>query len=532
MTAVLTASDEGPAVDEAQAPWRDRLQPLVGPGGWWATLAVGVLAGLLRFLRLALPYNGDMHGKVFDELYYVCDARGLMRAGVELQTLKNGDCTPSGAGGSYVVHPPLGKWLIAGGMQVFGENPFGWRFASALVGTLSVVLVVRAGRRMTGSTLLGVFAGIVLSLDGLHLVQSRIATLDIFLSFWIVAAFACLLVDRDDLRARLARVSDAELTGWGPRLGFRRWRVLTGICLGCALATKWSGVYYVLVLLVLAVIWEVGARRAAGIRAPFRATAGRSTALLAGTLVLLPLAVYILSWSGWFLTDDGYYRHWATDPGGGFAHHPEAPLASLLQHFPDALQSWLWYHREVLRFHDGLSSPHPYQSHALGWLVLARPISYYYPPGIIRGQYGCQADSCAREVLALGNPVIWWCAVPVLIACVWLWISKRDWRAGALVVLTLAAIVPWIRDDLRGRTMFLFYALPAVPFMALATALVAGAIMGGRQASRERRQLGGIAVGLYLVLVVLAFMWFYPVWTAQTIPYASWHHRMWFGSWI
>lgn len=538
MTAVLTAPDEGSPVEEPpRAAWRDRLQPLIGPGGWWATLAVGLLAGLLRFIRLDLPYNTGAHGKVFDELYYVCDARGLMRAGVELKTFSSdrmdpGNCTSIGDGGSYVVHPPLGKWLIAGGMEIFGDNPFGWRFASALVGTLSVIMIVRAGRRMTGSTLLGVFAGVVLSLDGLHLVQSRIATLDIFLSFWIVAAFTCLLVDRDDLRSRLARASDAELRGWGPSLGIRRWRVLAGISLGCALATKWSGVYYVLVMLVLAVIWEVGARRSAGIRAPFRSAVARSTPLIVGTLVLLPMAVYVLSWSGWFLTDDGFYRDWATSPDGDFANHPEAPLASLLQYFPDSLQSWLWYHYKVLEFHDSLSTPHPYQSHAIGWLFLARPISYYYPPGLKQGDYGCDANSCAREVLALGNPVIWWTAIAVLIACVWLWASKRDWRAGALVVLTLASIVPWFRDDLRERTMFLFYALPAVPFMALATALVAGWVLGGPHATRERRQLGGLVVGAYLVLVVLAFMWFYPVWTAQTLPYSSWKDRMFFGSWI
>lgn len=532
MTAVLSAPASGePRRAEKREPWRSRLQPLAGPGGWWATLAVGLLAGLLRFIRLDIPFNGGMNGKIFDELYYVCDAVGLLDAGVELVVEGDGDCTPTGEGGAYVVHPPLGKWLIAIGIKIFGEDPFGWRFASAVVGTLSVILIVRAGRRMTGSTLLGVLAGLVLSLDGLHLVQSRIATLDIFLMFWVVAAFTALLIDRDVLRARLAGLPPDALVGWGPRLGVRRWQVVAGLCLGAAIATKWSAIYYLGVLVVLAVVFEVGARRSAGLRAPVRATLARSGPMLAGLLVLLPFAVYVMSWTGWFVSDVGFYRNWASEPGGGWSDQ-DAPLASVLGLLPDGVQSWLWYHREILRFHEGLSSPHPYQSHALGWLVLARPVSYYYPPDIGPGEYGCDAAACAREVLALGNPVIWWAGLAVLVACLWLWAAKRDWRAGTLVVLWLTAILPWIPNDLNERTMFLFYALPAVPFMALATALVAGWALGGPGATAQRRRYGGLAVGSYLVLVVLAFMWFYPVWTAQTIPLDAWRDRMWFGSWI
>ena len=510
MTAVLQAPVHEPEPVPPGAPARGRL--LAGAGGWPAALAVTLLAGVLRFVRLDLPYNADVAGKVFDEVYYACDALNLLRYGVEHVTEGGdaaGECRPTG-GGSFVVHPPLGKWAIALGIRLFGNDTFGWRSAAAVAGTLTVLLVVRIGRRLTGSTLLGCLAGLVLALDGLHFVQSRIAMLDVFLVLWTTAAVACLLVDRDAVRARLAA---------GAPSGPRPWRWGAGLCLGAALATKWSAVYYVVLLGLLALLWEVAARRGTGARRPWRTTLRRSAAGLVGTFGLLPVAVYLVSWVGWFRSDLGWDRFSARDSPSAW------PV-------PDALRSLWHYHVEMYEFHSRLSSPHPYESHPAGWLLLARPVSYYYPLDLGPGEYGCAAQSCAREVLAIGNPVLWWATVPVLVALLWRWVSRRDWRAGALVALVLASVLPWVRDDLRERTMFVFYALPAVPFMALAAALVAGWALGGADVSRRRRWLGAAAVGLWTASVVLAFAFFYPVLAAQTIPYDAWADRMWFPSWI
>jgi dolichyl-phosphate-mannose--protein O-mannosyl transferase len=299
--------------------------------------------------------------------------------------------------------------------------------------------------------------------------------LDVFLTAWVVGAFACLVADRDAVRRRLARAE--HLTGWGPGLGLRPWQLGAGLCLGAGLATKWSAVYYLVVLVLLAFAWEVGARRTAGVRAPVRAT-------VLGALV------------------------------------------------PDALRSLWQYHSAQFSFHDDLRTKHNYASHPAGWLLLARPVSYYYPSDIGPGEYGCAAESCAREVLALGTPAIWWASIPMLVALLWLWVSRRDWRAGAALVLALTAIVPWIRDDLDGRTMFLFYALPGLPFLCLGLALVAGWAIGGADASLGRRRAGIALAAGHLGLVIVNFAWLYPVLAARTLPYDRWYARMWFTSWI
>jgi len=496
----------GPVVSRTPAQRLASLVPADRWLGWIGPGLVTLLAGFLRFNRLSRP-----SGLMFDEVYYAKDAYTLLQHGYELNATGNGP--------GFVVHPPLGKWLIALGEAAFGNNELGWRFAAAVAGTLSVLILARVARRMTGSTLLGCLAGLLLSLDGLHFVSSRISMLDVFLMFWVLAGFACLLADRDLGRSRLARLVDAgrPMQRGGPRLGVRWWRLAAGGCLGAACATKWSGVYYIVAFGLLALAWEVGARRTAGVPAPFRAVLRRETASLLAFLVVVPALAYLASWAGWFLTSGGWDRHFA--PGAGPIGAPVAALRGLWH-----------YHAEALHFHAHLTSRHPYQSHPEGWLLLARPVAYFYTSPKV-GELGCASrNGCSRAVLGIGTPAIWWSSILALVAMVWLWVARRDWRAAAVLGCVSAGIAPWLATP--RRTMFLFYALPTLPFLVLALTLAAGMALGGSTASRVRRAWGAAAVGGYALLVAVNFFYLYPILSAKVIPYASWYSRMWFKNWI
>ena len=125
---------------------------------------------------------------------------------------------------------------------------------------------------MTRSTLLGAIAGILLICDGVSHLQARMGMLDIFMALWVLAAFACLLCDRDQVRARLAtavREGFATESPYGPRIGFRWWRFACGVCLGLTLVTKWDGLYWIAAFTVLTVLWDVTSRRAAGVSRPW-----------------------------------------------------------------------------------------------------------------------------------------------------------------------------------------------------------------------------------------------------------------------
>ncbi|MFL6238663.1 MAG: dolichyl-phosphate-mannose--protein mannosyltransferase [Actinomycetes bacterium] len=533
---------------------RARLTPPMPPDrflGWLLPLLVTGFAAYLRFHRLAIP-----KALVFDEVYYAHDADSLLHHGVELGPTFNHGLNANGQSvNDFIVHPPVGKWMIAVGEWLFPGHPktlggtiypsdtFGWRFSAALVGTLAVLIIARTVRRMTRSTLLGTAAGLLLALDGLEFVQSRIATLDIFLMFWVLAAFACLVADRDWGRRRLA--DRLELIGhpvdYGPRIGFRPWRIGAAVCLGLATGTKWNGALFAVAFAVLVLLWDVGARRTGGSHKPVRAALRHDALPVVLLFFVLVAALYVAAWGGWFATSTGYDRHWASDPGNhSHWHLLFLPLPWIGDAMPKAVRSWMHYQHEIWNFHQSLHPTHadpkyglhPYQSHPQGWLVLERPVSYYFASPQ-SGQSGCKtAGGCSQEILALGTPAIWWASIGALIASVWFWIAKRDWRAGAALLGTGVAILGWIPSEFHHRTMFLFYALPALPFMVIALTLCIGYALAGPDASPTRQLVGASGSGAYLLLVIMNFFYLYPVLAAGVLSYSHWHDRIWFPSWF
>ncbi|MFF3419894.1 dolichyl-phosphate-mannose--protein mannosyltransferase [Streptomyces sp. NPDC002698] len=506
--------------------------------GWVGPLLVTLLAGLLRFWNLGSP-----KAVIFDETYYAKDAWALFHRGYEVNWAKNANDlilqrdghVPVPSDAAYVVHPPVGKYVIGLGEWMFGFNPFGWRFMTALLGTLSVLLLCRIGRRLFRSTFLGCLAGTLMAVDGLHFVMSRTSLLDGVLMFFVLAAFGCLVVDRDKARARLAAALPADGNGFvrpdahiaeTTRLGLRPWRWGAGLMLGLAIGTKWNGLYVLAAFCVMAVLWDVASRRVAGARHPYAASLRHDTGLAFLATVPVALSVYLVSWTGWILSPDngkgGYFRNWAVTDGRG----------GNWTFLPDWLRSLWHYEHEVYKFHVGLSSPHTYQSNPWSWLVLGRPVSYFYESPL-PGKDGCPSDAggkCAREVLALGTPLLWWAACFAILYVLWRWAFRRDWRAGAIACAVAAGYLPWFMY--QERTIFLFYAVVFLPFLCLAVTMMIGAILGPPGAAERRRVIGAAGAGVLVLLILWNFIYFWPLYTGTAIPIEQWRSRMWLDTWV
>jgi dolichyl-phosphate-mannose--protein O-mannosyl transferase len=419
-----------------------------------APILIALASFVLRIINLGLP-----KGFVFDEVYYVDGARDLLKYGVEVDGTKP----------EFIVHPPVGKWLIASGIKLFGDSEFGWRIASAIFGTLLILLFARLVHVLFYSPLLTALGAALMALDGLLLVHSRTALLDLFLTFFTLL---------------------------GVLLWHRNRHIWAGIAFGLAIGCKWSAVYFVAIIGLIAAYQILVTR---DIRKSLKPIVAKF--LQYG---LLPVFVYTLTWTGWFLSDRGWSRQWSSNP----------------------FVSWLHYHSEMLNFHTGLTEKHPYEANPWSWLVMGRPTSFFY-----ESPKGCGAKDCAQEVLALGTPILWWVGTISIAVVIGYWIKSlihhRIDSAANIVVLGIAAgYLPWFA--MQQRTVFSFYAIIVEPFLILAIVYCAKLLLdSGLKPAVSQSIVGGI-----FALNVLCFFFFIPLFTGQVITYEDWHLRMWFESWI
>ena len=416
--------------------------------------AITLISLILRLLHLGTP-----KGFVFDEVYYVDGARDYLAYGVEV----------TGQEPEFVVHPPIGKWLIALGIKLFGDHEFGWRFMGALLGSAMIILIALIAHRLFRNNFLTVAASALMAMDGLALVHSRTALLDIYLSFFVLLATYLFLM---------------------------RWHWWAAIALGLAISTKWSALYY------LALFGVVALYRA------FTQNTGRD--LIRPTLktivqyVLIPISIYIASWSGWFVSSRGWARDFSSN----------------------VITSFLHYHSQMLGFHTGLVQKHSYQANPWSWLIMGRPTSFFYET-----PKNCGADHCSQEVLALGTPALWWLATTAVAVVIGFWIksfaSKRYEPALNVIVTGIAAgYLPWF--FFQKRTMFSFYAIVFEPFLILAIVYCAYIALLHFENKRNTYLLLG-ALGL---IILLNFIFFLPLYTGDVITYDSWQARMWLPSWV
>jgi dolichyl-phosphate-mannose--protein O-mannosyl transferase len=416
--------------------------------------AIALVSLALRLFNLGTP-----KGFVFDEVYYVDGARDYLAHGVEI----------SGADPEFVVHPPIGKWLIALGIKLFGDNEFGWRFMGALLGTAMIVLIALIANRLFRNSYLTIAASALTAMDGLALVHSRTALLDIYLSFFVLLATYFFLA---------------------------RWHWWAGIALGLAVATKWSGLYFLALFAVVALYRAFAHNTGRDLIKPTLKTAAQYG--------LIPLSIYITSWSGWFISSRGWARDYSNN----------------------VITSFLHYHSQMLGFHTGLVEKHSYQSNPWSWLIMGRPTSFYYET-----PKTCGADNCSQEVLALGTPLLWWLGTIALAVVVGFWIRsivvKRYEPPLNLIIGGMAAgYLPWF--FFQERTVFTFYAIVFEPFLILAVTYCAYVVL----MHFENKRNTYVVLGFIAFAIFLNFTFFLPLFTGDVITYDSWQARMWLPSWV
>lgn len=599
------AGAAAPALEGPQPRTREQLRAVLGlpsrlpsrvvtRNGWIATVVTTLIAAFTRLWNLGSP-----HEIMFDETYYVKDAYSIWHLGYEGTWAQNanasfvrGNFSTLSPEASFVVHPPLGKWLIATGMELTGPaSSWGWRLAVALAGIATVFLLCRLVWRLFPSPLLVGLAGLFLAIDGVGITESRIGLLDGFIGLFALAAVYCIVRDRQSQRERIARLLEGTAAGaLAPKAGWRPWMISAGVLLGCACSVKWSGLYLLATIGIMTVIWDGTALRAV------KAKVWKLETLVSrgwgNFMRLVPVAgvTYLLSWFGWFMNPSAYKHGWA-------AAERAAGRGSWL---PDSIADFIEYHRAIYKFHVGLSTPHSYMAKPSGWLLQMRPTSFYWwqsDKALGTNTYQCDTRNCVRAITSIGNIPIWWAAFVAVFVVVAYVALKRDWRGWVVLAGYIGLYLPWFMY--WDRTIFTFYTVAFVPFVVLALTVALGwgiglldgdgvvtagsggsagsgsagatgsagaagadasdgsasddvaaketnakgnlkdelgAYLGGGQVLGKDYDpsmfMGLILTGIIaLAAVVFAFLW-WPIWTAQVVDYNFWLWHMLFKSWI
>jgi dolichyl-phosphate-mannose-protein mannosyltransferase len=439
----------------------------LAPRGWRILAAlplplVGALVFLVSLAAFAPGITGPSH-IYFDETWYVPTAREWLASGILL----------------HPEHPPLAKMLIAAGIKLFGDNPFGWRVMPLLFGAVTVTGVWLWTLALTADVALALFASAITLIDGVIFVQSRIAMLDIFLIGFCVLALAAFTAGENARRR-----GDALL-----------WHLLAGWCLGLAAACKWSG-------------W-----------------------FLAFGLIALKLVVALFRhWRVRFETPtpQDFYDPQAPAIGalGGVAAYLLAPfIAYFLCYAPQLIRAHSLYefiatHENMIAIMTGSSSDHPYKSLWWTWPAMWRPVWYLFdaPP---KDAGGWSETGKAAAVDGFPNPfVFFWGEAAIL----WTLYAGIIRRARAPLIVAIAFFAEWLPWALNPKGLeFYYYFYPSIVCLGPALALVAGAL---KRPWRAAFVWGTLAAGLAM------FLFFLPILVAGIgVGPAAFSARIWLPSW-
>lgn len=344
-------------------------------------------------------------------------------------------------------HPPLGKILISLGIKIFGMTPFGWRIIGTLFGIMMIPILYVFSKKISGKTWISILSSIIFAFDFMHFTQTRIATIDVYVTFFIMLMY---LFMYKYISSDLGQISTkkAFIT-----LG------MSGIFMGLGIACKWTGIYAGAGLAVIFFVSLFIKYKNKEIDYKYIL---KTILFCVCTFVVLPLIIYAFSYIPFLqANNDGLY--------------------GIIQNQIDMFA----YHSDTV-----VSSTHPYSSPWYQWIINYRPIWYY------SGNYG----ELSENISAFGNPAVWWVGLLAFFYCVYDSVKYKNLTGAFLALSYLAQLIPWIFVE---RTTFIYHYFPCVPFLVL---MMAHSVL---RIYRNHNNIKKYYIA-FTVVVVLLFIMFYP----------------------
>ncbi|MEH2463292.1 dolichyl-phosphate-mannose--protein mannosyltransferase [Nostoc sp.] len=451
----------------------------------------------------------------------------------------------------FNAHPPLSQYMIGIGIWIGSHIPFWhdtvngltgsmrspwtYRWLNALTGSFIPLVVAAIAYQLSYRRSFAILAGLFTACDGIFLVESRYALSNIYIVIFGLLGHWFLLLALDNQNRRRSF-----------------WLVFAGITFGASVGTKWNGLWF-----------------------------------LSGAY-LIWIAAWIIRGMHSFPNSKLFFRSLSLKEAEGRSQEAEVstyspssqtPLQNLTQLnifqmlfylgiIPAFIYSIIWIphlqldktygfiavHQQILKFHLHLggNSPnvHPYCAAWYKWPLMTRPMAYYYqtaesitdPLPVMGPPLPAGAGQVIYDVHAMGNPFLWWFGVAAMLFLVGMlvsqvvifWVKEKrfsvpatlsvdTWIALYLVINYAANLLPWVEVT---RCAFIYHYMCAVVFVFLAIAWFVDQCL--RSYYQQLR-----AVGVTITFIILvAFIFWMPVYLGLPLSHNDYKLRMWFNSWI
>jgi dolichyl-phosphate-mannose-protein mannosyltransferase len=484
---------------------------------------------LLLILILAFTFftrtwrldNPDKY--VFDEVYHAVTAKLIAQD--DHRAYEWWSPAPEPDTAVDWLHPPLAKYTQAFFINYFGENSFGWRFSSVIFGVMVVGAVYVLSKTLFKDKPyqenVSLLAAFLTSLDGLILTQSRIAMNDIHVTFFILLTLIFYLRHRQNLQS--PPLSANKFKTW-----ILKWRylILSGLSAGLAVGTKWSGIF----VLGFIGLWE-------GVSLIFNTFKNQNknkllwkdfitkNLIIFSSLIIVPIIVYILSYSHMFIQ------------GKSLICNQQKSVTNFCYFEKIDFKNWHWegyishfqmLHRQIWHYQTNLEATHTYQSRPWQWFLNLKPVWFHV-------KYLSESNQIAN-IYAFGNPALFWIGdIAIIITLLALLNGGIYWLIHkfksqplklknnlyvSLVFLMGAYFITWLPWQLSPRIMFFYHYTPAVPLLSINLAFWLVKLTHNKTLSKikySKLNLGQLITGLIILMIIIAFLIWYPHWTALPV---------------
>jgi len=389
-------------------------------------------------------------------------------------------------------HPPLGKWFISLGIQMFGMCPFGWRIMGTIFGILMVPAIYLFGKRLFNKTSLATIACIMFTFDFMHFAQTRIATIDVYVTLFVILMYYFMY------KYYATSFYDTKLSKTFIPL------LCSGICMGLGCASKWTGCYAAVGLAI--VFFSTVFKRTHEYNIAKANIEGKTNGIkhshivnvykghLIKTLlfcclafIVIPAVIYTLSYIPFVGADDA----------------PTSLIGRMIDN-----------QKDMFTYHSNIEFEHGYSSKWYEWGIMIRPIFYYS---------GTISETLRQGISSFGNPLVWWLGIPAFVYIVYRMLFRKDRKSMFLCVGYLAELLPWV---LVSRLTFIYHYFTSVPFVVLMNVYAISQLLKEKPALKKY-------VYIYTGAVVVVFFMFYPVLSGQTVSESyvkTW--LRWVESWV